>query len=61
MQGSCKQVAEAPSQRDETVKKLEESDEPGARVLARILRRAASEETEVVMWAQNWNAHSRST
>lgn len=45
----------------EAISMLEQSAEPGAAVLARILRRAAVVREETVMWGQNWNAHNRST
>jgi hypothetical protein len=49
------------NEREELIKKLEVSDKPGARVLARIVRKADAEDAEAVMWSQNWNAHSRSS
>jgi hypothetical protein len=47
--------------RNATLEKLESSDECGARVIARIIRQADAEKSETTMWAQNWNAHSRSS
>ncbi len=49
------------TEREEVIEKLEVSNEPGARVLARIIRQADAEDAEAVMWSQNWNAHSRSS
>lgn len=49
------------NEREELIEKLEASDKPGARVVARIIRKADAEDAETVMWSQNWNAHSRST
>ncbi|MCX6178598.1 MAG: hypothetical protein NT163_04385 [Chlorobiales bacterium] len=49
------------NEREELIEKLEESNEPGARVVARIIRKADAEDAETVMWSQNWNAHSRSS
>lgn len=49
------------NEREGLIEKLEVSNEPGARVVARIIRKADAEDAETVMWSQNWNAHSRST
>ena len=51
---------EDETHRQETIQKLEESSEPGARLVLKVLRRVETEEGEAVMWGQNWNAHSRS-
>ena len=49
------------TEREAALQKLEKSKKPGAAGLLRVLRRAESEKQDEVMWAQNWNAHSRST
>lgn len=49
------------NERENLIENLETSDKPGARVIARIIRKADAEDAETVMWAQNWNAHSRSS
>ena len=49
------------NEREHLIETLETSDQPGARVVARIIRKADAEDAETVMWSQNWNAHSRSS
>jgi hypothetical protein len=55
------QDEQSVNEREELINNLEASNKPGARVVARIIRKADAEDAEVVMWSQNWNAHSRSS
>jgi hypothetical protein len=59
--GSQMSAVAEDRKRDRVLHRMEESEEPGARVIAKVLRKAEIQEDEAVMWSQNWNAHSRSS